>query len=115
MDSQYYGICVLYIKNINGINRGRIVHLPYLGNNETLWESVIEKCITFFKKEKCCIVTALAHNSINQLGYIKSGFIRIKKHRKPLFIKDTNQKLSSFHVDNWFLQFSEGDKAYRDL
>lgn len=113
--NEYFGICVLYIQKINGINRGRIVHIPFLGNDKKLWSSVINKCITFFKKEECCIITGLVNHNLSHLGFSKSGFTKIKKHAKPLFIKDDNQNLSSININNWFLQYSEGDKAYREI
>jgi hypothetical protein len=109
------GICVLYIQKVNNFNRGRIVHLPYLGANEEIWKNVIARCIAILKKENCCIVTGLAHNNLNQLGFLKSGFLKIKEHRKPIFIKDSTKKIVNYDLNNWFLQYSEGDKAYRDI
>jgi len=45
-----YGVCVLYIKKIKKYNRGRIIHLPFLGDNKSLWNAVISQCIKIFKK-----------------------------------------------------------------
>lgn len=113
--NEYLGNCVLYIKKVNNVNRGRIVHLPFLGPDQNLWSSVIQKCIAFFNTKRCCLVTALAHNNMNQAGLSKSGFMKIESHAKPIFIKDSNNKIDPIALQYWFLQYSEGDKAYRDL
>lgn len=115
INKNYIGICVLYIKMINNVKRGRIVHLPFLGFDKELWNSVIEKCITFFKKEECCIVTGMAHYDLCRTGYKESGFMKIERHNSPIYIKDFKQILGSINMKDWFLQYSEGDKAYRDL
>lgn len=110
-----YGVCILCTKIINNSKRGRIVYLPFLGNDKILWKSVISKCIDFFKKEKCCLITAQSFHPITTSGYSDSGFVRISKHQHPLFIKDSNNKLKSINLENWHIQYSEGDKFYRDL
>ena len=115
IDNVNYGLCVLYIQKINGIRRGRIVHLPFLGINEEIWSSVIDKCISFFKEKKCCSITSLAHHKMNHSSFLDSGFRKIEKHSKPIFIKDVNNVLSSVDLKNWNFQYSEGDKAYRGI
>lgn len=109
------GVCILYIKEEGNIKKGRIVHLPYLGNDVKIWESVIDRCIYYLKENGCCIVNASAHNTINKKGYLSSGFVNIKKHYKPLYIKDPKKSLDHIDLNNWHLQYSEGDKAYRSF
>lgn len=109
------GTCVMYISGKGKNSKGRIVHLPYLENDIIIWESVINKCSNFLRQEGCCMVSGLAHNKENQIAYQKAGFIKIKKHSKPLFIKDSQSVLDDIDLNNWFLQFSEGDKAYRSF
>ena len=114
--NDYLGICVLYIEKINNsCNRGRIVHLPFLGFDKKIWVSVIEKCLLFLKRERCCFVSGLAHNDMNHKGFTESGFIKIKNHHTPIYVKDNNHKLNSIDLDNWNMQYSEGDQAYRGL
>ena len=107
------GICIFYINEINNVKVGRIVHLPFLGNNELLWEKVISECLTFFKKKDCCLVSGLAHHKMCQKGYKKSGFYNIYPDGRPVYIKDANKKLETVNLEEWHIQFSEGDKAYR--
>lgn len=110
-----YGICVLYIKTVNKVKRGRITYLPFLGNDKKLWNSVITKCIEFFKKEKCCFITGQSYHETVTTCYLDSGFIKIDKHHDPLFIKDSKSKLQSMSIENWHLQYAEGDKAYIEI
>ena len=112
---KYLGICVLYVQKINHFNRGRIVHLPFLGINNELWLAVIDHCIRFFRAEQCCLVTGLAHHPLNRSAYTNSGFMTQRNHGKPVFIKESMNALETFNLSNWYLQYSEGDKAYRDL
>lgn len=112
---KFLGTCVLYIKEEEKIKKGRIVYLPYMGEDVKIWKSVIEKCISFLKKEKCCIISSVAHNSMNQNFYSKSGFTNFKKHYKPLYIKDSKNILENVDLKNWLLQYSEGDKGYRNF
>jgi len=114
-ESINYGICVLYIKKINKHKRGRIVHLPFLGKDKHLWNTVISQCIHFFKKEKCSFITAQSYNEFVTSGYLDTGFIKIDKHSHPLFIKNPNNKLSPFNFNQWHIQYSEADKHYRGL
>ncbi len=110
-----YGICVLYIAKTKKYKRGRIVHLPFLGNDKRLWNTVISQCTHIFRKEKCSFITAQSYNQFVTSGYLDTGFIKIDKHNHPLFIKDPKNKLKSINLEDWHLQYSEGDKFYRGL
>lgn len=114
-ENKFLGTAVLYIKGNHKVKKGRITYLPYLGEDIKVWSSVIKKCIAFLKDQNCCIVDCVAHNNMHHDAYIKSGFINIKKHSKPLYIKDSNHLLKNVDVKNWYLQYSEGDKAYRSF
>ncbi len=109
------GMCVLNIQKFENTFKGRIVHLPYLGNNKNLWISVIKKCLVFFRKKGCCFVSGLAINNMCQQGLYKSGFIKIKSHHEPIYIKDSLKRTDQFNIDNWHFQFSEGDIGFMDL
>ncbi len=111
----YLGMCILYIQKTKNSTKGRIVHLPFLGNDTGTWMEVINLCLKFFKKENCSLVTSLSHHEMNHSGLIECGFFKIEQHNKPLYIKDLNNKLNSISFKNWHLQYSEGDKAYRGI
>ncbi len=105
----YLGTCVLYIQNVNGINIGRIVHLPFLGYDTKNWVSAIDKCLIFFKMKKCAAVSGIASHEMNHQGFKKTGFIGNRLTSKPIYVRDVDQKLKKIKSDCWFLQFSEGD------
>jgi len=109
------GVCVLYIQKFENCYKGRIVHLPFLGFDKNLWLEVINKCLMFFKNEKCCFVSVLAKTELYRVGLSNSGFKKINKHKLPFYIKDRSHTMEHFDVGNWHLQFSEGDIAFRDL
>jgi len=113
--SKEYGTCILYICNNGKIKFGRIIHLPFLADDKQLWKEVISQCSKILKEKGCALVTGVALNDLNKEGYQNSGYIEIKKHAKPLFIKDSNNILETFNIGNWFLQYSEGDKGYRNF
>jgi len=108
----HLGICVLYIQNVNGINIGRIVHLPFLGYDTKNWVSAIDKCLTFFKMKKCAAVSGIASHKMNHQGFKKTGFIGNRLTSKPIFLKDVDQRLKMSQIDSWFIQYSEGDMPY---
>ena len=113
VDNDQLGICVLYIQKISNTFQGRIVHLPFLQYDEKIWVRVVSKCLDFFKNEKCISVTGLAHHNMYHSTFEKSGFRKVKKHSKPISLKDPNLVLSNIKTMNWNLQYTEGDKAYR--
>lgn len=113
--NEHIGICILYIKELKNVKLGRIVHLPFLGNDELLWKQVIRTCLTFFKKNDCCLVSGIAHHKMCHKGYKKSGFINIKIDNKPIYIRDGKKHLARVDLTNWHIQYSEGDKAYRNF
>lgn len=114
-DHKSLGICVLYIQKIDKLKFGRIVHLPDLGEDKKLWENVIYRCTDFFKKQNCSLIMGLAHNKMNYTGYKISGYKEIQKHAMPLFIKDRNKILRGINLKDWLIQYSEGDKGYRNF
>ncbi len=113
--NDYLGICVLYMQKIKNNKIGRIVHLPFLGNDKKLWVSVIEKCIFFFRKKGCTVVSSLANHYMSEQGFLKSGFSKKSRDSKSFYIRDNNKKVSPINLNDWFFQFSEGDQAYRDF
>ena len=102
------------MKKIDNTYKGRIVHLPYLGNDPKLWISVIDKCTLFLKSKGCCMVSGISINEMFRHGLYKSGYVKIKKHQEPMYIKDKDGIMNSFDFKNWYFQFSDGDLALRN-
>lgn len=114
-NKEHIGSCLLYINEVNSVKVGRFVHLSFLGKDKSLWKNVINECLRFLKNEGCCLVTTLAHNKFCVSGFKSSGFLNIKIGDKPIFIRDTKDILKNIDLETWHLQYSEGDKAYRDF
>jgi hypothetical protein len=105
-----FGVCVFYIKKVKGTKRGRIVYLPFLGKNMKLWRSVLYKSFEFFKTQKCCSISSIATNNTWYAGY-ETGMFKFIKSR-PIYLRDTKSKLKDIDIQNWNIQYTEGDSAY---
>jgi hypothetical protein len=105
-----FGVCVFYIKEVKGTRRGRIVYLPFLGKDMKLWRSVLYKSFEFFNSQKCCSITSIATNSTLHAGY-ETGMFKFIKSR-PIYLKDTKLKLEDIDIQNWNIQYTEGDSAF---
>jgi len=114
-ENEYLGVCILYIQNVNGVKRGRIIHIPFLGFDKKLWHTVINKCSEILKKEKCCFISAQAHHEMCRKGYNDSGFINIKTHSDIVYIRNLDKKIETTNLNDWHLQFTDGDKFYRNI
>ena len=111
----FLGICVLYVQKINEFNRGRIVHLPFLGHDLTIWTAVLGNILNFFRKEQCCFISALGQHTINKAAYRSTGFLSPKGYVRSVYLKDNDRILTATKPENMFLQYSEGDEAYISL
>ena len=114
-NKQHLGFCVLYIDDIDGIKKGRIVHLPFYGTDHKLWNSTINYCVKLLKKAQCCVITIQAQHHLYRKACVDNGFINIKTHDTRIFLRDLEGSMKDVPDSSWNLQFSEGDHAYRTL
>jgi len=112
---EFLGICVLYVQKINHVNRGRIVHLPYLGDDLTIWTAVMGHILHFFENEQCCLVTGLGQHSMNRAAYKSAGFLSPKGYVRSIYLKDNDGIIDVSNPYNLFLQYSEADEGYISL
>jgi len=112
---KYLGIAIIYISILKGVRRGRIVHIPFLGDNIKVWTNVIAYLNAYLKGKGCCYISAVANTPIMKKALDRMSFSNIRRQRKPFFIKDENHILDNIPLTNWHLQYSEGDKAYRNM
>jgi hypothetical protein len=104
------GVCLLFVKHVKNIKRGRIVYLPYLGKDKKLWRSVISKILGFLKSQNCCAVSAIATNE-DALNGMSTCLFRLAKSQ-TIFVKSGKDTLNDINLQNWHIQYTEGDKAY---
>ncbi|MBN1952327.1 MAG: hypothetical protein JW801_14095 [Bacteroidales bacterium] len=110
------GVAVCYIRKTSGnTSRARIVHVSTLDDfNE--YKSVIGQLSRFLIDRGCSSVSILANQSDFRKSLKKLGFVKLRTKKKPYFINDRNKILPSQAIlSEWNIQYSEGDKAYRDI
>lgn len=107
------GICAFFIRKINSEFRGRIVYMSYLGEDKKLWKSALYKSFEFFKDKKCNSVSTIATNKEWMEGY-SIGMSKFAKSR-PIYIKDTKSELENVDLNNWSIQYTEGDTGYLNI
>ena len=114
-NAQILGFAILYInERPNNVKSGRIVHLSYICNNETIWCSVISKIEQFLKEKGCATISTLASHPSFKKGLELSGYLSTR-HGRPVFIRDTNNVYKNISTDCLHLTFCEGDLGYRGV
>ena len=109
------GMCVMYVKEQNKNFKGRIIQLPYLGEDNKLWASAISKCVDVLRNNNCNVVSIVSlHHAMNS-GIVDSGFKKIKRHSQPIYLKDMENKFKLLNTNDWHFQFSEADISFRNF
>ncbi len=114
---KFIGYSVCYVHRIKGkYNRGRIVYIPNFESNNLLSEDLIAFLTRFLKKKGCASIS-MSLMDLNLLNVVKgSGFIDYTSKDKPIFVRPSNiLETIGVNVDNWYMQYTEGDKAYRNI
>lgn len=106
--SNYLGTCVCYIGIVNYIKIGRIVYLPFLGNDVEIWVNVIENCLKIFKENNCAFVSAVGSHKMNKAGLKKAGFIGNIMDKKLVTVSDKMNVTENFDFNLMQMQFSDG-------
>lgn len=109
------GVVVCYISENKGVKRGRIVYLPYLGNDIELWKEALNLVMLKIMEYRACYVSVLSHNKDLTKALKSLHFKNVHRKAKPLFIKDQQGVLDAVCLENWHLQYTEGDKSYRNI
>ncbi len=113
----FVGYSVCYIHRVkNRFSRGRIVYMPNFGANHQCANELITY-LTNYLKEQGCSSISMSLMDLNLLKASKdAGYIDYTSKDKPIFIKPSNILDSiGVGVDNWYMQYTEGDKAYRNI
>jgi hypothetical protein len=114
--NQFMGNVVCYKSKENkNINGGRIVYLPYLGNDIKIWQSVIYSLEKFLKSQGCVSISGLGFHSETKKAFESLGYVDFIRKRKPFYVKDNKNLLEGINLLDWHLQYTEGDKAYRSI
>ncbi|MCW3786235.1 hypothetical protein [Plebeiibacterium sediminum] len=116
-DEAFIGYSVCYIHKINNkYNRGRIVYMPNFGHNWLQARELIAY-LTRFLQQKGCVSISLSLMDRDLLKVTKaSSYIDYTLKDKPIFVKPSNiLETLGVDVNKWYMQYTEGDKAYRNI
>lgn len=110
------GNCILYLEyKAKGTRRGRVVSIPFLGDDITAYGHLIKLVEDILKKMGCCSVSVLGM----QKSFVKSlkslGYKSTKGSSKAIYVRDTKNLLSKVPLSNWHITYYESDKGYRGI
>lgn len=114
-DQHCLGVAVCFLQTRRNVKRGRIVHVPYLGDDKTLWKELLNYLTGHFRSHACCYISVLGNSKFLKKALSDSWFINIPQKSRPLYIKDPSNTLEGIPVADWNIQFTEGDKSYRNF
>jgi len=109
------GPAICYICEKKGVRRGRIVHIPYLGNDTEAYRQAIALLERELAQRSCCSVNALAMLNASRHALIRQGYRTRKGTARTLYVRDPDRLLEGVDLDQWYLTFYESDKGYRGI
>jgi len=115
LDNELIGFALCYVKKIKyNITRGRIVHLPFLGHNTALWTDTIVLVEQFLRAKNCALITTMSLHPSYSDCLLKLNYRKLKVEI-PLYVRDKKNLLVEIPEDEFYMTFSEADKACRGL
>ena len=112
---QEMGPAICYICENSGVRRGRIVHIPYLGNDTEAYRQAIALLEKELVARSCCSVNALAMQAASRKSLVMQGFRTRKSTARKLYVRDPDKLLEGVDLNQWYLSFYESDKGYRGI
>ncbi len=115
MDGKEMGPALCYISETKGIKRGRIVHIPYLGDELGAYRQAVSLLEEELIVNGCCSVSALAMQSASRQAFLRQGYKTRQQTSRKLYVSDPGKQLEEADLSQWYLTFYESDKAYRGI
>lgn len=115
LDGKNKGPAICYINNQKGIRRGRIVHIPYMGDDNNSYRQAIALLEKELLKQGCCSINALAMQAASSKAYTRQGYKTRKNTARNVFVRDPGNLLDDVALNQWYLTYYESDKAYRSI
>jgi hypothetical protein len=109
------GPALCYISYAQGIRRGRIVHIPYMGEDTAAYRQAIGLLENELAKRGCCSINALAMQSASRRAFLLQGYRTRKNAHRKLYVRDTDKLLDAADLKEWYLTYYESDKGYRGI
>lgn len=114
-DGREKGPALCYISDTNEIKRGRIVHIPYMGDDLDSYQQAIGILEEELISHGCCSINALAMQSSSRKAFIRQGYKTYRNSMRALYVYDPGRLLEEADLKQWYLSFYESDKGYRDI
>ncbi len=115
LNDRLIGTLILYIAEFNGAKRGRIVHIPYVGNDQNNWLFLLHYCEEILYDEGCSLISVMANNLHFRKALDTAGYRLSHTQNKPLFLRDPEGRLDGLCFEQAHLTYYESDKAYRSI
>jgi len=109
------GPALCYISLTEGIKRGRILHIPYMGDETESYRQAIGLLEKELAARGCCSVDALAMQSASRNAYLLQGYRTHRSALRNLYVRDPGNLLEGVDLEQWYLTFYESDKGYRGI
>ena len=109
------GPALCYISNTKGIKRGRIVHIPYMGDETESYQQTIRLLEKELTARGCCSVNALAMQSASRRAFLLQGYKTRRNAQRNLYVSDPGNLLDGVDLNQWYLTYYESDKGYRGI
>lgn len=114
-NGRYMGEIILFRANLNGIFRGRLVHISHLGYDPDPWIKVISWAERFMMEKKCVSLNAAGHTPVIKAVLRMMNYFKNTHHTKPVYIRQSDPIVSESEIAGWHIQFTESDKSYRNI
>ncbi len=88
MDGKEIGPALCYIYEAKGIKRGRIVHIPYMGDEQGAYRQAVSLLEEELIVNGCCSVNALAMQSTSRSALIQQGYRTRQQTKRSLYLSD---------------------------
>jgi hypothetical protein len=115
LDKKEVGPTICYIAEREGIRRGRIVHIPYMGKDMNSYRNAIALLEKELWARGCCSVNALAMDTTSRKAFLKQGYRTRRSTARKLYVKDPENLLDGVDLNEWYLTYYESDKGYRGI
>jgi len=114
-DGAVLGTCICITEQKDHKNRrGKIVQLPYLGEDVKAYGSTLALLEAELRDNGCNCISVLANQSALQKALKNQAYkIADPKHGTLVFVRDPKGILNETNLQEWFLTFYESDKGYR--
>jgi hypothetical protein len=109
------GPAICYISENRGIKRGRIVHIPYMGDELPAYRQAVSLLEEELIAQGCSSVNAMAMQETSRRALLRQGYKTRENTKRSVYVSDPGNLLEDVDLTQWYLSYYESDKAYRAI